>query len=624
MKFRVVYCLSLCMFLLLGCSSTTLPDVSVKAYGNVKSCRDTTLNHKTWEQKQKLAYIAKHTHTESFRDVVVDRYGNSYLLEVGEDGRKTRLAKYNCHGEKIWQKSMPKRDRLSIKAFAIQGNFLYMIGRGRMLDALKRGNGLLSSYRYIAKYNLSGKRLWFTKESKKNGIENANTFQVDVAVNSKGESYVIGRQSIKERSYIDKYSRTGRLLWHKTFADLEFYSITIDKKENLILTGSVGRDALIVKYTTEGKRLWKQIYSYDNNHKVPTFLSSVIDKKNNIYTTGDDDYLHAYVFKFDAQGHKQWEQKTLMASHGNEKGVSLLVGVDHRLYIAGYGLKIKKYKAKPLATSVYDLNGNVLVYRLNKDKDKQKKSDTLLSNDNFYKAYRRKNGRYYIVQKGKVIYDDLKYFNILKRDSNGTAIQIIESNNRAKKIFIKAHEPQHPMEYVPFMCGNGVITHHASIVDRDKAIDVEVVFYETDEAQYQKDVNKTHKVVRIAKNRVDRLFFKAFKKKMIFSENYDNPQPMLYYQKGMKYGFLGNIVVKRTKKRVEYSLKRSKDKKLYDALVFEEDLKIRLKYHDLLGYYNLTKIKYKSIGKFDKNLARFELPNGKKGYVDLKGVEYYD
>ena len=611
------------LLLLLGCNQI-LSDIPVKAYDNVKSCSDSMLSPKAWEQKQKLDYIAKHTDKESFSDVVVDKYGNSYRLVADVNWAKKRVVKYNCHGQKVWLKSMPEKENISIKALAVQGDYVYMIGRGQVLSSLKNGSRDVTSYRYIAKYDLDGKRLWFSKESKKNSVENANTFQMGFAVNTKGEAYIMGRQSTKERSYIDKYSSSGRLLWHKTFPYLEFYRITIDERGELVLTGSVYRDALIVKYDAEGKLLWKQLYGYKKNHQVMIFLESVIDNNNNIYTTGDDEHLHAYVFKFDPYGKRLWAKKTVIASRGETKGVSLFMGVDQKLYIAGHGLKIDGYRVKPLATSVYDLDGNVLTYRLNKDKDKQKKSDKRINYANFYKAYQRKDGSYYIVQKGNILYDDLKYLKVLHEESNGTAIQIIDRNNRAKKIFLKADEPQRPMDAMPLFCGTGVMTHYANVVDKEKSIEVEVLFHQTDEEQYQKDVNRTHRVVRLSKNRADRLFFKGYKKQITFDDTSYNAIPMLYIQKGKKYGFLGRIVVKHAKESVEYSLKKSKDKKLYDALVFEEDAKIRLRQGSLWGYHNLSKIKYKSIGKYDGSLARFELPNGKKGYVDLKGVEYYD
>jgi len=622
MKWIIIVSISLLM--VSGCSST-LPDIPIKAYDNVKSCSDTTLSHKAWEQKQKLTYIKNHTGKELFSDIEVDRYGNSYRLHADINWVTRRMVKYNCHGQKVWQISIPKKENITIKALAIQGDYLYMIGRGQVLNPpLKNGSRDVTSYRYIAKYDLDGKRLWLSEESKRNNIENANTFQVDFAVNTKGEVYVMGMQTTKERSYIDKYSPSGRFLWCKTFPDLEFYKITIDKKENLILTGFMERNALIAKYDAEGKLLWKQLYEYENNHQVMAFFESVVDNNNHIYTTGNNRRSHAYIFKFDPYGKRLWAKKTEIVSQGRIKGASILIGVDQKIYIVGDGRKVKEYASKPLATSVYDLDGNVVTYRLNKDTDRQEKSDKRINYANFYKAYQRKDGSYYIVQKGKVLYNDLKYLNILHEESNGTAIQIIDRNHRAKKIFLKADEFQRPMSHMPFMCGTGVMIHYISVVDRGKTLDVEAVFHQTDEEQYKKDVNKTHKVVRISKHQADRVFFKAYKNKITFENNYYNTYPMLYYQKGKYYGFLGNIVMKGTKKSLIYNLKKSNDKKLYDALVFEEDSKIRLQYRGLWGYHNLTKIKYKTIGEFDGSLARFELPNGKKGYVDLKGNEYYD
>ncbi|WP_163411524.1 hypothetical protein [Flavobacterium ajazii] len=45
----------------------------------------------------------------------------------------------------------------------------------------------------------------------------------------------------------------------------------------------------------------------------------------------------------------------------------------------------------------------------------------------------------------------------------------------------------------------------------------------------------------------------------------------------------------------------------------------------LFTFYPITKeIKYKKLENFNENFARFELPNGQKGWLDLKGNEYLD
>ena len=50
----------------------------------------------------------------------------------------------------------------------------------------------------------------------------------------------------------------------------------------------------------------------------------------------------------------------------------------------------------------------------------------------------------------------------------------------------------------------------------------------------------------------------------------------------------------------------------------------KVKKDGLWGYYQLTsEIKYKELDNFHYTLAAFELPNGKKGYIDVQGNEYF-
>ncbi|WP_268846942.1 hypothetical protein [Flavobacterium aestivum] len=51
---------------------------------------------------------------------------------------------------------------------------------------------------------------------------------------------------------------------------------------------------------------------------------------------------------------------------------------------------------------------------------------------------------------------------------------------------------------------------------------------------------------------------------------------------------------------------------------------IKLEKDHHFGYFGITKIKYKVLEKYRFNLARFTLDNGKSGYIDEIGNEYYD
>ena len=51
----------------------------------------------------------------------------------------------------------------------------------------------------------------------------------------------------------------------------------------------------------------------------------------------------------------------------------------------------------------------------------------------------------------------------------------------------------------------------------------------------------------------------------------------------------------------------------------------RIEKNGLSAYYPIVKeIKYKTLEEFQGNFARFELPNGQKGWLDLQGNEYFD
>ncbi len=64
----------------------------------------------------------------------------------------------------------------------------------------------------------------------------------------------------------------------------------------------------------------------------------------------------------------------------------------------------------------------------------------------------------------------------------------------------------------------------------------------------------------------------------------------------------------------------------YDSIIFKNYYHpILLKKDNLYGFHKLNeKLRYKSISAFDKSFARFTLPSGKKGWIDINGREYMD
>ncbi len=63
---------------------------------------------------------------------------------------------------------------------------------------------------------------------------------------------------------------------------------------------------------------------------------------------------------------------------------------------------------------------------------------------------------------------------------------------------------------------------------------------------------------------------------------------------------------------------------LYDEIFETKNWVTKVRLDNKVGYYNLTEIKYSHLEEFVFGLAKFKIENGKAGYIDMNGKEYYD
>ena len=605
------------LVLMVGCAAVTVP--TIEKQKNAKSCKSNIQTQQAWSKKQKLAYIAKHTSNQSFKDIVVDKYGNSYVMKHAK-----KLVKYNCQWQKVWEMKMPVKNAMTMTALDIDDKYFYLVGSGNTYSPSKNGVSTVTSYRYLSKYDLNGYEIWQTKEKNKNSVLNGNTILKDMAVSKDGSVYVIGHNILDASGYIDKYNTHGKLLWHKAFKGMKFYALNLDKNQNVCIVGETANESLISKYNSKGQNLWTKLIPLKNSSNIILFQDLSIDKYNNVYALGYGYEQVSYIFKFSPDGKSVWKVKTPIGTGG-----SILCGVDAKVYLAGQELKPKIYNGngKNLTVAVYDTKGKLLGKNLQRD---QNTKDTLVHKYSFYRVYKRESGRLYVVQNGQVLYDDLKYVALKKKLPAGNEVVMINGSNQLQKVLIKSDEVQTDLligNPPVLMCGNGIRSFKTKAVT--KANQIEIILQDiTSDNEPKKNALK---VATISKRKADRLFFQNNKSQITympgswFSDNTRLNSDYLFFQKGNQYGFLGEIVEKYKKnKPVAYYLKKSKDKKLYEELKLIDNNYLLLKRKGLYGYYNTTKIKYKSIGKFVDNLARIELLDGRKGYVDTKGNEYYD
>ena len=582
-----------------------------------ESCQKSGKSHKQWEVERKITYLNAHNGDESFKDIVVDRYGNSYIA------RGKKLTKYNCYQKKVWQVDLWDKGNSSytaVKALRLDKKFVYVV------------------YGYyghatIVKYDLNGKRFFIGNYT----IPESSNVE-SMAIDKRGNIIIVAAPSGGSGDgSIAMYDPKGKKLWFKKYPDTYFYDVVIDKHGNLIVVGDLfsKQSSLLVKYDSQGNELWRKTYKKIDKKDVVTFYSVDIDNKNNLYVSGQTSGYKSYILKFTSSGKKLWSKMAPITGYAMTSGSVLLLGMDGKIYLAGRPKYPKGgYKGREsiyrLAVAMYDTNGRLLTKRVLSKEESIQQSATLYNKYGFYQQYQRKDGTFYLVQNGKIIYDNLKYVKILSEEAHGHKLQILDKQNRARIVFIKADEAQSVLPTGVF-CGNGSMAHKADIVRRKHHIQIEVKIASTDDdiLQQYKDVNKTHSVIKVSNRKVDELFFNKNEKQLIFETNDNQFERTVYYKKGSKYGFWGylsaNYKFKANRKnKVVYSFKKSKNLQQYDMLQFKDKERIIVGKNGMLGYYKITPIKYKTLDDFKESLARFTLPDGRKGYVDLKGNEYYD
>jgi len=156
--------------------------------------------------------------------------------------------------------------------------------------------------------------------------------------------------------FVTKYDKTGLWQWSSQLgtAGPDFgYGITVDSRGNAYVTGGTptgldgntsngGVDAFVVKFDTDGRKLWtRQLGTAGND-----FGTRIADDKNgSLYITGYTDgaftgftnagLYDAFVIKLaSATGATQWTQQ--FGSAGNDDGSGLAVDAAGSVYAAGY------------------------------------------------------------------------------------------------------------------------------------------------------------------------------------------------------------------------------------------------------------------------------------------------
>ncbi|MBC9798461.1 hypothetical protein [Sinomicrobium weinanense] len=198
-------------------------------------------------------------------------------------------------------------------------------------------------------------------------------------------------------------------------------------------------------------------------------------------------------------------------------------------------------------------------------------------------------------------------------------LQVLQGNN-VLCVDLKGNEVKEPSPKDPVLwCGTLPVFRYC--IDKEN----NQIIYESDHV----DFGPNRKILNTTLDNIDAEQIKFLNGEDLsqyeigdgLGELYHVPKYWILIVKGEKYGLAGIDHGQDDKISLKALLPM-----VYDSIVFKDYLTpLKLKKNGLYTWYlGDEKPKYKSLSSFDHHFSRFELPDGRKGWIDLNGNEYID
>lgn len=176
-----------------------------------------------------------------------------------------------------------------------------------------------------------------------------------------------------------KYSAEGKELWkrsevNRTFTGKNIYGdFAIDTKGNCYVAGyqdygATDRDWLTVKYNTNGQKKWSNIFTEPVQYgNYPADIE--ITKDGNVLLAGNGTPSFPAVYSYntlmyDSNGHQIWQAYFKTGANNNDIAAGVEVDAAGNIYTGGSGVCVVKYKAaktssaKPVTASTNFISPN--------------------------------------------------------------------------------------------------------------------------------------------------------------------------------------------------------------------------------------------------------------------------
>jgi hypothetical protein len=202
--------------------------------------------------------------------------------------------------------------------------------------------------------------------------------------------------------------------------------------------------------------------------------------------------------------------------------------------------------------------------------------------------------------KGKVLKEKLKFADHIA----GQYLQVLNKKNKIIYYNRALKKIKKPEGILHMVCGT-VDSYIYKILEKDSNYLVQ----KTKDATWTSGEITTQIIDTITNKKFDEIYFINRSKILKFDDNYTYPT-FLIFEKNSKYVIFDN-----------------NKQFIYDSVELKEYTHSNLvlvKKNDLYNFFSISpKVKYKRLDDFIFNLAYFELPNGKCGYIDIDGNEYF-
>ncbi|MCP4134850.1 MAG: hypothetical protein GY754_28000 [bacterium] len=311
---------------------------------------------------RKWARVLGTTSNDRAYGVAIDQGDNIYVTgstsgnfdgNINDGSSNSFLVKYNSSGDKLWS----KLNNEGYYAIAIDSNgYIYITGSASSsVDGQPyAGNADL----ILVKHDPDGNKIWTRLMGSSN-----DDIAYALTIDNSGNIYVVGRTSGSpdgktNQGGIDlllvKYSSDGNKLWTELLGSDKTdigYAVTLDNSGSICIAGYTGGTfsgtsnpgisaLLLVKYNAAGERTLLKTLGIETSYSYPAH-GIAVDKDDNLYLTGRTSYIYispgdvdVFLAKFNASGDNEWVRK--WGSNNDDCGYAVATDRSGLIYVSGY------------------------------------------------------------------------------------------------------------------------------------------------------------------------------------------------------------------------------------------------------------------------------------------------